>query len=90
MLGDGRGEKKPMVGLKHSLESPCSAWNACPFFKGLTGRLVASKTSSQFSRKAQPTGGGTERKDKIEAQTSQGTLSPHKLTWKQMKNKMTK
>lgn len=39
MLGEGRGEEKPTVELKHSLEFPSSAWKACPFFKGLTRRL---------------------------------------------------
>lgn len=51
---------------------------------------MASKTSSQFSGQAQPTVGGTGRKDRIAAWTSQGTLSLHKLTRRQTKNKMTK
>lgn len=66
---------------------PLRCLECCPFFKGLTGRLVASKTSSQFSGLAQPTGGEAGRKDRIAARTSQGTESLYKLTWRQMKIK---
>lgn len=59
-----------------------------PFFKGFLRRL-AHKPASQFSGQAELAGGDAGRKIRVAATGSEGTLSPRKLTCRQMENEMT-
>ena len=93
MLGGGRREERGHQWNQNTAQSPLAVPGRLSFLQRPhreTGRREASKTPSQFSGQAQPTAGGTGRTDRIAAQTSQGTVSVHKLTRRLMKNKVTR
>lgn len=77
-----------LVGLRYSSEFPVPPGTPT-FLQRLPEETRPHKPAAQFSGLAELSGGDAGRKIRVAATGSEGTLSPRKLTCRQMENKMT-